>query len=309
MQRPHESAREVANGKWAGILGRWLDERALSGRHTKCPMCGGKDRWRFDNKGGDGTWFCNQCGAGDGFHLLMGLLGMEFKEAANYVGQVAGKIKKMQPAQEINPEEARAALRRMWEGASPVVDGDPVSIYLKRRCGDVPVPSCIRYHPSIAYKHSEGETTKHPAMVARVVGADGTPLSIHRTYLTREGTKAELASPKKLMTPTSRMDNVSIRLGKPTDGWLGVAEGIETALCASVRFSVPVWACISAGMMETFRPPAGVKMLTIFGDNDKTFVGQASAYRLARILSAAGIECNVVIPDVAGADWADRSVV
>ncbi|NYY79755.1 hypothetical protein DMH17_06695 [Raoultella planticola] len=33
-------------------------------------MCGGADRFRFDDKEGRGTWFCNQCGAGDGLKLV-----------------------------------------------------------------------------------------------------------------------------------------------------------------------------------------------------------------------------------------------
>ena len=35
-----------------------------------CPMCGGKDRFRFDDKGGRGTWICSQCGAGDEIELV-----------------------------------------------------------------------------------------------------------------------------------------------------------------------------------------------------------------------------------------------
>jgi putative DNA primase/helicase len=307
VRQQFESARDIANGKWSGILGKWLDERALSGKHTACPLCGGKDRWRFDDKGGNGTWICNRCGAGDGLHLLMHLGGMEFKEAAAYVGQMAGKVKKMNPAPDVDPEETRSSLRRIWEGASPVAEGDPVSKYLGARCGSLGVGlHSIRFHPALTYKHDDGTSTRHPAMLARVVGHDNAPLTIHRTYLTSEGGKAAVPTVKKLMRPIYHLDNVSIRLGRPLDGWLGVAEGIETALCAAERFGVTVWACVSAGLLETFRPPAGVKMLSIFADNDRSFVGQASAYRLAQKVSALGVECKVLIPSSEGDDWADE---
>lgn len=39
-------------------------------RHGPCPCCGGKDRFRMDDLDGRGTWFCNQCGAGDGLDLI-----------------------------------------------------------------------------------------------------------------------------------------------------------------------------------------------------------------------------------------------
>lgn len=39
-------------------------------KHGPCPCCGGKDRFRFDDKDGRGTWFCNHCGNGDGLDLI-----------------------------------------------------------------------------------------------------------------------------------------------------------------------------------------------------------------------------------------------
>ena len=41
-----------------------------NGRHCPCPVCGGKDRFRFDNKDGRGTYICNQCCSGDGLELI-----------------------------------------------------------------------------------------------------------------------------------------------------------------------------------------------------------------------------------------------
>ena len=63
-------AQGIAQGRWQGILAELGLSDYLSGKHGPCPICGGKDRFRWDNKGGNGTYFCNQCGAGDGFKLL-----------------------------------------------------------------------------------------------------------------------------------------------------------------------------------------------------------------------------------------------
>jgi putative DNA primase/helicase len=59
------STKELARGRWRAILpALGIHERYLTGRNTPCPMCGGKDRFRFlDRRGqdGDGMWLCNQC--------------------------------------------------------------------------------------------------------------------------------------------------------------------------------------------------------------------------------------------------------
>lgn len=303
MQR--EKTRDIARGKWAGLLGQWLDERALKGRHTACPMCGGRDRFRFDDKGGDGTWICSNCGAGDGFHLLQNLNNWTFSESATFVEQKAGRVQARQVVEQRDVEDARKTLRRVWSEGVAVKDGDPVSMYLRRRCAVTAVPSCLRFHESLEYLHDSGKVTNHPAMLAQVCGQDGKGVTIHRTYLTSDGNKANLEPARKLMTGTVKLSNVAVRLAEPDHGYLGIAEGIETALCASRRFRVPVWAGISAVFMKSFCPPPSVTMLAIYGDHDQSFTGQAAAYELARALTVKGIECTVTIPDVPGHDWAD----
>ena len=305
MQK-HEPAREMARGKWPAILGAIMTDRMLSGRHGPCPVCGTKkDKFRFDDKDGTGSWICI-CSAGDGFSLLEYVNGWTFAEAAKYVESVAGKFRVESSRRAKSDADAIGDLRNVWEAARKLVEGDPVWTYLSRRCGITSAPMGVRYHPSLPYFHDDGRSTMHPAMVAQVISSEGQPLSIHRTYLTETGHKADVKTPQKLMTPSRKMEGVAIRLSRPSDGWLGVSEGIETALCASKRHGVPVWSCVSAGLLETFRPPEGVTLVTVFGDNDRSFTGQASAYKLARAIVALGIECRVSIPEVAGTDWADE---
>ena len=45
-------------------------------------MCGGKDRFRFDNQNGRGTYICNQCGSGDGLELIKHYYHCDTKEAS-----------------------------------------------------------------------------------------------------------------------------------------------------------------------------------------------------------------------------------
>lgn len=306
--QPREPSRELARGKWPGLLGQWLDERALAGKHSSCPICkGGVDRFRFDDLEGAGTWICNNCGAGDGFHLLQQILGVDFPGAARYVQERVGKIeaKPVKPGR--SEEDVVASLRSTWAAGRALVSGDPVMLYLARRSGTTAPPAGLRYHPALAHINEQGVRTEHPAMLARVVSHDGKPVTLHRTWLTADGQKAAVDTAKKLMTPTVKLDNVAIRLAPVVDGWLGVAEGIETALAAGNKFRVPVWSCCTAGLLKAFRPPPEVKLLCVFGDNDRSFTGQAVAYELARVVTALGVECKVVIPDAEGQDWADAT--
>lgn len=299
------SAAEIATGRWGYILpSLGVPDEFLQKKHGPCPMCGGKDRFRYDNKDGRGTWICNHCGAGDGYKLLQLFHGWGFRQAADEVRSVVGEA----PAPEVvkvTDDEAKkmAAIRRVWSETEPVAKGDPVWKYLHRRLGLDLVPASLRYHPALAYKHEDGEISHHPAMVAAVTYPDGKGATLHRTYLTLDGRKADVPSVKKLM-PGRALQTASIKLGGYSDV-LGIAEGIETALAASGRFGVPAWACVSSGLMEQWEPPADVKCVVVFGDNDPKFAGQAAAYRIAHKLACKGIEVEVRIPDVVGKDWAD----
>ncbi|MCF8999197.1 DUF3987 domain-containing protein [Acinetobacter nectaris] len=71
-----KQAKLLARGRWNEIFTRLgYDVSVNSTKHTPCPMCGGKDRFRFDNQNGDGSFICGQGGdsstiGGDGFTLL-----------------------------------------------------------------------------------------------------------------------------------------------------------------------------------------------------------------------------------------------
>ena len=66
----YKSVLGEAQGHWTKILiSNGIDEKFLKNKHGPCPVCGGKDRFRFDNKDGRGTFFCNHCGPGDGVGL------------------------------------------------------------------------------------------------------------------------------------------------------------------------------------------------------------------------------------------------
>ena len=71
LQRRIEEAKRRANGSWMSILERLgVDHKVLGKRNQPCPGCGGKDRFQFTDKYGDGNYICRCCGPGDGQRAL-----------------------------------------------------------------------------------------------------------------------------------------------------------------------------------------------------------------------------------------------
>lgn len=95
MKTKHPSFQEVktaATGRWFEILTyQGITPDALTTKHTPCPGCGGKDRFRYldDDEGG---WICGQGGiatGGDGFKLLEHI-GFSTKSSLHAVAQFLG---------------------------------------------------------------------------------------------------------------------------------------------------------------------------------------------------------------------------
>jgi putative DNA primase/helicase len=85
-----EKTVDRARGQWPEILRRLgVDARYLRKRHGPCPVCGGKDRFRFDDRH-EGWHYCNQCGAGPGIVLLRKLRGWDYATACKAIDEILG---------------------------------------------------------------------------------------------------------------------------------------------------------------------------------------------------------------------------
>lgn len=301
----HEKTTIAAKGKWRGILLHLgVPSEALRDKHGPCPLCGGEDRFRFDNKDGRGTYICNQCGAGDGMKLAVEFTGRPFAEVAAEVDGILGNVRPdAAPRPPMTADQRAQALRAVWTQTQPVKPDDLVHAYLASRgIEELIYPPALRFGPALR----DGEGGTRPCMVA-LVGAWGQkPTTMHRTFLKPDGSgKAEMASPRKLM-PGELPEGACVQLSEWTcSGTLGIAEGIETAMSASAVFDVPCWAALNATMLEKWMPPPGCEEVAIFGDNDTMFGGQAAAYRLAHRLSVKGFSVTVTLPPNPGEDWND----
>ena len=291
-----------AVGRWLGILTNFgIEPRYLQNRHGPCPLCGGTDRFRFDDKDGSGSFFCTHCGAGDGLKLLMYWKGWDFKTAAREVDLIIGTIEVKQWRKAVSPI---GRLRRIAAELKPV-SGTVVEKYLASRGIDSAAPS-IKFHPCLAYyDNATGEKTgEFSAMVALVLDKNMKPCTYHVTYLNESGGKANVCSPKKMMPGLCSFIGGGIWLGEKADK-IVIAEGIETALSGQEICGIPGVAAVSDAGMKAFDPPDHVKSVFILADNDVSYAGQAAAFALAKRLKHKGLEVAVQVPHIPGSDYND----
>lgn len=295
---------EQCRNRWPSILPLFgIETRHLSGKHGPCPLCGGgTDRFRFDDKDGRGTFICNQCGAGDGMKFVMLKTGLRFVEAAKEIRARLGETTAAPAKPAIDYDAARQRAVDLFMRSIPVCQ-DEAAHYLASRGLPGPYPTALRFNGSIPVK---GHPSRQylPALLALVTDADGNPVNTHRTYL-ENGGKARMDDPRKMMLGKIPAGS-AIRLGAH-DGRLGIAEGIETALAVKKRFGVTCWSAISTTILSKFVPPADVRELIIYADNDLNFAGQTAAMELARAVATMtdGPTVEVCVPSIAGTDWAD----
>lgn len=227
--------------QWPGLLAHLgvAEEHLRLKRNGPCPFCGGRDRYSFTDKTGNGDFICRGCGAGHGIAFLMKYHRWSWAQACDEVLAALGDGEHrrllealgmpsagaqrarlpVEPAcrpQRREGAEEETRLRRrhfeVWEGARPVQAGDPVHRYLSGRLpGLKRIPASLRYHPRLAYyapSEQEGEPPVligyFPAMVAAVTDPSGTLRNIHRTYLTEAGAKAEFVTADGEILPSKK---------------------------------------------------------------------------------------------------------
>jgi hypothetical protein len=188
-----------------------------------------------------------------------------------------------------------AAAARIWSEARTIA-GTPAEHYLLQRGLRTDSPQ-LRYHPRTPFG-PRPSTQFRPALIA-AVRDDAGFTAVHRTFLDSAGSGlASFSEPRRGLGAFGRG---AVRLGGAAPS-LGLAEGIETALSATMLFGLPCWATLGTERFRHLVLPPGTEELLLFLDNDR---GGRRAEALAREAFAHIGRIEAHSPPRAGEDWND----
>ena len=282
-----------ACGHWPRILPA-LGVTVIKNRHQACPVCGGSDRFRFDDKEGRGTWFCNQCGAGDGLKLVEKVFGVTPSEAAGKVNAITGNLPPVAPAvtvaadaeTEADRKAAAALAVKLTEKARPATG----NAYLTRK--GFPGRECL----TLTTLHKTGGVTYRAGDVVVPLYDDSGAL-VNVQLINADGLKRTLKG-GQVKGACHILD------GKKEAGKrLWIAEGYATALTVHHLTGETVMVALSSVNLLSLASLARHKYpacrIVIAADRDLNGDGQTKA-------SAAAESCEgvVALPPVFG-DWND----
>tara|TARA_R110000868_G_scaffold207746_2_gene456738 strand:- start:341 stop:1270 length:930 start_codon:yes stop_codon:yes gene_type:complete len=296
---------EIARGKWRLLLpALGVPKEAMTLKHSSCPFCGGKDRYRWCDYQGSGSWICNQCGKGDGFDLVVRLTGVSFGTLSIKIRDMLGAGRGPHVELRNEADDFRAKIKSIWAETVHPKRFSPVGLYLTRRVPGLTSSNGLREHPAL---FNPTTASRGPAMIAMVYGVDGQPVNLHCTFLTNDGHKVA-AEPAKRVMRGPLPDGCAVRLGPVGEvgQTMGIAEGIESALSASVlNDGMVVWSALNGQLLAKWAPPSMVQLVHIYADHDASFTGHAKAYALAnRLVVQFKIKTMVHMPNEPG-DWND----
>lgn len=233
-----DETRDAAQGQWRTILSALgIEVPPTSRKHGPCPGCGGKDRFRFDDKQGRGTFLCSTGGgepiAGDGFSLIQHVHACQFLDAARQVANILGvdpqRSQLLVPtkAQQISRhrvqvsrmlkedyekaakvERAKKAIESTLLGCKPLQQVPAVWKYLTESRG-IPAKYLkasddLVAHPGLEYywKPTRDQPSHSlgifPALIGVCRSLTGEIMTLHRTYLSPHGQKLALPDPKQV---------------------------------------------------------------------------------------------------------------
>lgn len=291
LKAPPEVHAALQDGRWES---GWL--------RAKCPFCdpaGRKGRSLAASAQGFGRdrarpgWKCFRCVAEDQYRRS---------------GNVPGTFSYDRDALKNDVRRRRENALQLLERMGPVRDGDPVDKYLRRRGlrppGPGPLwPSSLR---TGVLRHPETKR-QYPVMVASVTDVTNVAVGIHRTYLTKDGHKAEVKPVKLSLGPIA---GGAVRLGVDSDTIL-VAEGIESAIGAAMTMDYVPWASLSTSGMRSLHVPRTVKRVVIAPDRDRNKAGLTAAFKLRSQLEelekkqGRRIHVEIIHPPPGRSDFAD----
>lgn len=280
-----------------------------------------------------GKVICTCEAAGDGIHLVMYATGWSFAQAIDEIelilgGRVGSAVPAYSPPPAAigpSPEELEAKdkvirekLKALWADSLPLdhPDAKPARLWFRNRLiGEVLLPlEDVRYHPQLPYTDDDGVFVgKFPGIVCVAKRLDGRIATIHRTWLTPEGTKPALQPHRKqyVVRPLAPVQGAAIRLDEPVGPILHLGEGLETMLVVRAITRQPTWSCLDANLLSQVELPEHVKVVVVWGDFDRSGTGQMYTARAIDRFREEGRRAIAFFPpfrlpdDAKSVDWND----
>lgn len=285
-----------ACGHWPRILPA-LGVKVIKNRHQACPVCGGSDRFRFDDKEGRGTWFCNQCGAGDGLKLVEKVFSVSASEAAGKVNAVTGNLPPVDPPViAVDTAETEASRREAAALAADIMAKVRLTsgnAYLTRK--GLTDRECL----TLTTMHKTGGVTYRTGDVA-VPLYDESGSLVNLQLINADGLKRTLKGGQ--VKGACHVIEGKTQAGKR----LWIAEGYATALTVHHLTGETVMVALSSVNLLSLASLARLQhpacQIVIAADRDLNGVGQTSA-----AAAAEACEGTVALPPVFG-DWNDAFV-
>lgn len=213
---------------------------------------------------------------------------MTFRELADELRPNQERYK-MAEKQDKSKNEER--IKRLWSGLRPIKKTVAETYLRSRGINILPEMDCY-FHPGIDY-YEDGESIgSFPCMVSIFRDVDSRTSTLHITYLDQDGSKLDVAHPKKIMPVIRPLPGCAIKLF-PASTHIALAEGVETALAVYQDEGYTCWATGSAGNTEKIELPDTIKAVTIYVDEDENFAGAKSSYILANRLSIKGLRVRM----------------
>lgn len=252
--------RSRANNNWPAIMERLaIPTNSAEG---PCPACGGKTRYRFDNKDNRGTYFCSHCGAGTGLDLVMKVNQCGPREAAELVAE-AMTLPMPEPKQARDKPQTDIAgkVAALAAKASP-----GQSAYLTSKGLQCPFPMLSDGSLLLVLKNGAGAATG-----AQVIKPDGS---------------------KRLVAGTVKKGSFCVVNSGATSETVIIAEGLATALSVQqFRPDATIIAAIDAGNLlpvaQVMRKKYPNARIIIAADHDQC----AESDRSGEVKVNTGKEC------------------
>lgn len=284
----------AATGRWPQLLPALGITVSPSGHHSACPVCGGKDLFRFDNQAERGIWICNNCGAGDGLNLVAKTLDITTKEAAVKVAEILGET------QPLAVHHDEAAVQQQKDDAR-----QKAAVQAKMLVNAARKASGNAYLEKKGWADKEVLTLQGNAL--RVGGVDfvAGDLVIPLYDLSGNLVNAQLinGSGAKRMLSGGQVTGAAHHFESKDSPAIWVAEGYATGLTIHALTDETVYVALSANnfphLAKCLREKYPDASLLMAADNDQNGTGQKKAKEAANLVSG-----KVAIPLIAG-DWND----